>query len=320
MEHYVTLFDAGFLPQGMALHRSMQRHAGEFTLWVLCVDDEAHERLQRLQLPGIRLLKLSEVETEALRAVKPGRTRGEYCWTLTPFSFDFVFAQDPTIARVTYLDADLWLSKSPRPVFEELERSGKSVFVTPHGYAPEYDQADVTGEFCVQFLTFERERGAQVRRRWQAQCLEWCFARSEPGRFGDQKYLDAWPQAFPGDVHVSERLESFQAPWNATRFAPSECRAFHFHGLRLMRRGRVLLAGHYRIPRSTRRIVYEPYLRDLSAALALLRQSGPEPRAQLSGAEWIVRLRVAAVRLRHLWRERFQPDISALRGAGGTHG
>ena len=43
MEHYVTLFDSLFLPQGLALHASLQQHAGEHRLWVLCVDELAHD-------------------------------------------------------------------------------------------------------------------------------------------------------------------------------------------------------------------------------------------------------------------------------------
>ena len=31
MEHFVTLFDSLFLPQGLALHMSMERHAGKAT-------------------------------------------------------------------------------------------------------------------------------------------------------------------------------------------------------------------------------------------------------------------------------------------------
>jgi hypothetical protein len=312
MEHYVTLFDAGFLPQGLALHRSMQRHAGAFTLWVLCVDDAAHEQLQRLQLPDVRLLRLAEVETDALRAVKAGRSRGEYCWTLTPFCFDFVFDRDPSVARVTYLDADVWLLKPPRPLFEEFERSGKCVFITPHGYASSYDQADVTGEFCVQFVTFDRVRSAGIRRRWQDQCLEWCFARSEPGRFGDQKYLDEWPREYPLLVHVAERPETFQAPWNAERFTPSEARVFHFHGLRMAGNGRVLLAGHYRIPNSTHRAVYLPYLRDLAAGVQVVRAAGFEPRSQVPGAFWLARMRVQAVRLRLWGRQLRTPRVGRL--------
>ena len=85
MEHYVTLFDSLFLPQGLALHASMERHAAPYTLWVLCIDDAAHEVLTSLRLPNLKLLALSQLETPELLAIKPGRSRGEYCWTLTPF-------------------------------------------------------------------------------------------------------------------------------------------------------------------------------------------------------------------------------------------
>ena len=34
--------DSLFLPQGLALHMSMERHVKDYTLWILCVDDEAH--------------------------------------------------------------------------------------------------------------------------------------------------------------------------------------------------------------------------------------------------------------------------------------
>jgi hypothetical protein len=83
MEHYVTLFDALYLPQGLTLHASLQRHAGTYTLWILCVDEQTHSILTWLRLPNVRLLRAADVETEELLAVKPARTRGEYCWTLT---------------------------------------------------------------------------------------------------------------------------------------------------------------------------------------------------------------------------------------------
>jgi hypothetical protein len=312
MEHFVTLFDGAFIPQGLALYRSMRRHLDAFTLWVLCVDDLAFDALQRLQLPHVRGMRLADFETEALLAVKGVRSRGEYCWTLTPFSVDFVFSQDDSIARVTYLDADVWFAHSPRRIFEEFDAAGKSVLITPHGYAPEYDQSDATGAFCVQFVVFERTRSADLRRQWQSQCLAWCYARSEHGKFGDQKYLDSWPRDFPDQVHVGSQLQSFQAPWNASRFAPSECCLFHFHGLRLMSRDRVLLSGHYRLPYSTYRILYLPYLDDLAHGLSLLRDAGFQPCPQVAGSGLRLRLQILARRVRHRYREWIRPEFKKL--------
>lgn len=277
MEHYVTLFDSLFLPQGLALYASMERHAGPYTLWILCVDEATYEVLARLRLPNIKLLALSQLETPELLAIKQGRSRGEYCWTLTPFAPRFVFEIAPEVERVTYLDADLWFRKSPAPILREFTASGKGVLITDHAYAPEYDFTATSGQFCVQFMTFHRERGEMVRKWWEARCLEWCFAHYEDGKFGDQKYLDDWPERFPEEVHVFSQKELLLAPWNVTRFPYGQAVVYHFHGLRILAKKKVVLAPQYSLPRLVVANIYEPYLLDLKTVVM-----------QLEYAEWKV--------------------------------
>ena len=309
MENYVTLFDSLFLPQGLALYLSLERHAGPYRLWIICMDSKSHEVLTRLALPNVRLILVDDVETDALRNVKPERSKGEYCWTLTPFVPKFVFDADSSVARVTYLDADLWFRDNPAPIFQDLEHSGKKVLITDHAYAPEYDQSHKTGRYCVQFVTFTRDDGEPVRLHWEGRCIEWCFARSEPGRFGDQKYLDIWPIEFPKIVHVSNQKDSFQAPWNAKSFPPSAAVTFHFHGLRLMAADWVQLTDHYNIPRSTYDIIYRPYLEDLLTAIKKLQVIGHQSENQTSLSPLQARARAIALRLRARWNEWTRPDI-----------
>ncbi len=312
MTHYVTLFDAGFLPQGLALQRSLERHGGAHTLWILCLDGAAHSVLSSLALPNVRLLELAKVETAELNGVKPGRSRAEYCWTLTPFAPRFVFDADPSVDAVTYVDADLWFRASPQALHDELAQSGKSVLITDHAYAPEYDQSHRTGQYCVQFVTFRRDGGEIVRAWWAAKCIEWCFARAEPGRFGDQKYLDVWPTLFADRVHVASRLDAILAPWNAKRFPPSSALAYHFHGLRTMCRDRIMLTDHYDLPMSTIEVIYKPYLDELRTAFALLRGVGHEPVAQTRSGPWKVRARALALRGRQAWLRWRRPDVVRL--------
>lgn len=296
MEHYVTLFDIAFAPQGISLHKSLQRHAGEHTLWVLCMDVSVERLLDELALPDVQTVPLSEIETARLLEVKPGRSRAEYCWTLTPFTHDIVFDRDPTAERVTYIDADVWLTRGPEPVFDRFEASGAAVQITEHAYAPEHDQTATSGRYCVQFLTMNRERSTPIRRWWQDRCIEWCFARSEDGKFGDQKYLDDWPERFKGLINVANPGSWFQGPWNATRFPYSEAITYHFHSLRLVDDGFVRPASRsYVIPRPHLRHVYDPYLRDISSAANLiLAATGAEPPAQSSNHRIPLRARMAA--------------------------
>ena len=283
MEHFVTLFDLLFLPQGLALHRSMERHAGNYTLWILCMDDEVHEILSLMKLPNVQLLQLSLVETKELKRVKPERTVGEYCWTVTPFAPKFVFKADISVKRVTYLDADLWFRKSPAPIFQEFDKSGKDVLITDHAYSPEYDLSEKNGQYCVQFTTFTREDGETVRKWWEERCIEWCFDRFENGKFGDQKYLDDWPERFPEQVHVLSNQGWTLAPWNANRFPYSNGIFWHFHELRLTEKQSkplVQFTTSYSIPPITRKQIYKPYLEDLRVVIEIMKSHGVQPKIQ----------------------------------------
>jgi hypothetical protein len=305
-EHYITLFDSGFLPNGLALHTSLRRHDPDSVLWILCMDDTCFEVLGSLDLDGVRLLRLNEVETPELLAIKPSRSVGEYCWTLTPFTADMVFDRDYTVQRVTYLDADMWFLKSPAPIFADLEVSGAASLITPHAYADEYDHALEYGIYCVQFMPFIRGASDEIRSRWKAQCIDWCFAEPDSGRFGDQKYLDDWPQHFGPLVRVESQPGWTQGPWNALRFPASDAITFHFHRLRITSAGNVNV-GTYRLPADHVRDVYKPYLADLRAAVGLITEAGHAVQIQqqpLSG--FALTKDKLAFRL-HNWRSPFTP-------------
>lgn len=280
MEHYVTLFDSFFLPQGLALHQSMERYAGHYTLWIVCMDLEGFDVLKRLDLPNVQLLLAESLETPELKDVKLSRNRVEYCWTMTPFTPRFVFEAAPAVERVTYIDADMWFIKNPKPIFDEFDQSGKQVLITEHAYAPQYDLSELTGRFCVQFLTFARTGGEVVRKWWEERCIEWCFNCKQDGRFGDQKYLDYWPEIFSDKVHVLNNKELLLAPWNATRFPYSSAILFHFHSLRILSANRVNIVGSYYLPLTLIKFVYKKYLLDLKFAISLLEESGYKLKPQ----------------------------------------
>lgn len=282
MEHYVTLFDSHFLPQGLALQASIERHCRPSTLWILCVDKAAFQVLTELALPNVRLLELAKLETEELKRVKPTRTAREYCWTLTPFAPRFVFDADPTVSRVTYLDADLWFRRSPQPIFEEFGRYGKGVLITRHSYMPEYDQSKTSGIYCVQFVTFTRAGGAAVRQWWEHRCVEWCYARFEANRFGDQKYLDDWPERFRDDVHVLQDERLMAAPWNAARGADAHTVLYHFQGLRMNKKV-VLFSPEYHLPAAVVEEWYEPYIEEVCSVVRRLESVGWSVSDQLGG-------------------------------------
>lgn len=312
MEHYVTIFNKLFLPQGLALHLSMERHAGDYKLWILCVDNTTFNLLHKLNLSNVHLLQLHLLETNELLSIKPTRSIGEYCWTLTPFAPRFVFEAAPEISRVTYIDADIWFRKNPTPIFTEFETSGKQVLITDHACAPDYDHSATNGQYCVQFLTFTRDGGEKVRKWWEERCVEWCYARYEDGKFGDQKYLDDWPERFSKLVHVLNNKELTLAPWNATRFPYSNAIIWHFHLLRIEKTifGHLRLnSDHYALPKTVIKYVYHPYASDVSSAITKLEKMGFDVVPQRKINRFVMIKSLLAAVYHQLWQIKYSVSI-----------
>ena len=285
MRHYCTLFDRNYLLRGLALYRSLERHAGRFTLHVLCMDDVVHELLRRMALPDVKLVRRVDFEDPELLAVKPSRSVAEYCWTCTPSLPLYLLAQHPEIELISYLDADLYFFSSPEPIFEELGRD--SILIVEHRFSPRFVRFEVNGKYNVEWLTFRRdERGLAALRWWRERCIEWCFYRLEENRMGDQKYLDTWPQRFAG-VHVLQHPGAGVAPWNfanyrisardgALRVDEAALIFYHFHGFRLRSDGHHIPMGDmYLEDGSFPREIYEPYHMALEEALRLVRRFDP---------------------------------------------
>ena len=281
-EHFVTLFDYNYLPAGLALYDSLLTHALPFNLWVLCMDEKVEDRLRELNLEHLKLIPLRDVETDALREAKKDRTGGEYCWTMTPFSPEAVMKIDPSIKRVTYLDADLFFFDSPLILLDELSRSNADVLITEHAYAPEYKKWEASaGKYCVQFMTFNNtEAGLKVLHRWQNQCIDWCYARMEDGKFGDQMYLNDCLEYFGEVVHVLEQKDKALAPWNVSYYMEKDHENvpvfYHFHSLKIISSRKIKLFDGYRINQNFQKKIYDRYTHVICKNIIKIKQFGWE--------------------------------------------
>jgi hypothetical protein len=291
--HYCTYFDRNYLTRAMALHRSLGRHSPPFTLWALCLDDEAHAALEALQLQGVRPIHLAELEAAdpELLAVKGSRSTVEYYFTCTPSLPRFLMQQHPDVELITYLDADLLFYSSPQPVFDELGHG--SVLIVPHRFPDQLRHLERYGVYNVGLLAFRNDaRGRAILDHWREQCLDWCYDRVEDGRFADQRYLDAWPGQ-PGVV-VLQHPGGDLAPWNVMRYRldlrlePPQVDGrplvfYHFQGVEEIRPGLwdVGLDRYAVADRVLRSRLYRPYVRELRAAARAIRETGvvSPPRA-----------------------------------------
>jgi hypothetical protein len=290
--HFCTYFDRNYLTRGLVLYRSLVRHCRQpFTLWVLCFDAITYQILDRLSLPGIRLIALEQFEfgDSNLQQVKAERSLVEYFWTCTPLLLLYILRYYPEVEFITYLDADLCFYADPMPVYSEM--GDGSILIVEHRYAPEHEHfAENTGIYNVGLLAFHRDdRGLACLHWWRDRCLEWCYLRIENGKFGDQKYLDDWPQRFEGVV-VLKHLGAGLAPWNISKYnigwqdgllyvdgAPLIF--YHFHGLKNMTRNVIQpVAYGYRLSSLLIEHLYYSYAHALREAE---RDAGVTPNVEL---------------------------------------
>ena len=282
-EHYCTYFDHRYLPRGLAMWQSLKRHQPSAALHVLCLTPACQAILSGLELPDVTLIPLPSFEDvlPALTAVRGRRSLLEYYFTLTPFLPAFLFDRQPRIDRVTYLDADLFFFSDPQAVFDEL--GAASIGIIEHRFPEGLLSLGRYGRFNVGWLSFVNDASARAcLHRWQAQCIEWCQQREEPGRFADQKYLDDWPERVEG-VKVLQHKGANLAPWNLDRF-PLEERDevllvagdplifFHAHGFEPDSPGAsgTLNLERYGVSetRLLRRRIFDPYAQALASATA----------------------------------------------------
>lgn len=287
MTHFCTYFDRNYLTRAVALHQSLVRHSPEFTLWALCLDDEAYAAVSALNMDTFRPVRLSDVEQAdpALLGAKQNRSTVEYYFTLSPALPLYLLDTVTEIDSITYLDSDLLFYSNPQQIFDELGTG--SVAIVAHRYPAELRHLSIYGTYNVAWITFRNDSsGREVLGRWRRQCLDWCHDHVEDGKFADQGYLDEWP-GLPG-VRVIENVGADLAPWNFMQYH-IDFRAlpptvdgvplifYHFQGFKPVGPGLwdMYLDPYGNMDRPLRSWLYGGYLRDLRSAAALIRSRVP---------------------------------------------
>ena len=290
MRHFCTYFDSNYLPRGLALYHSLKRwHETPFTLWVLCFDPLTCEILSKMQLSNVRLMRHTDFEKDDPEILQAKRNRSavEYYWTCTPSLPLYLLKQHPEIDMITYLDADLLFFSSPQPIYEEF--SNHSIMLIEHRYSPAHENLKpVVGIYNVQMMVFRRDaNGLEALFWWWKQCIDWCYRKSENGKFGDQLYLNDWPKRF-SHTHILQNIGAGVAPWNAARYRlrkvnenlyveDSPLIFYHYHAFGFLNDWMgVADKWCYQIPKNYFSLLYHPYLSALQESISQIRKIQPD--------------------------------------------
>lgn len=267
MMNFCTLFDSYYIHKGLALYESLCECTEDFHLFIVAFDDASYNKLKEIGLEKATIISLAEFETPDLLRVKPSRNKAEYCWTCSSAVTEYCM-QKYNLDAITYLDSDLMFLSDPKVIEEEI--GDKEIGITEH-----FNSIPVTGRFCVQYMYFKnQEEGRQALKWWKDKCIEWCYARQEDGKYGDQAYVDAFPQRYESLCIIKNRGVGI-ADWNVNQYDISDDNRiiykgiaypkvfYHFHGTSInYKKGLLIMILHINeeVSDSVIKTFYEPYL------------------------------------------------------------
>ena len=301
--YFCTLFDRNYLLKGVVMLRSITRHCPGARVFVLAMDDVTAGILNQLAIPGVVTIPVAAVEDEEVLAAKSGRSIAEYCWTLGSVLLWHVVEHYPEIELVTYLDADLMFFSPVEPLFDEM--GAGSISIIEHRYTPRLAHLKAYGRFNVQWVAFRRDAdGLDCLRSWRAQCLEWCFARVEKGKLGDQTYLDAWPGKYKA-LRILDHKGAGVAPWYYPNYRVTT-RAddilvdgvplvfYHFHQFQILEGGKFdYISSVYSQDVAPPEAIYGRYCDAITSTLAEVRKIDPQFNYGLRAASSVTLRRIA---------------------------
>ncbi len=276
-EIFCTLFNYGYLIKGLSLYRSMERSIESFHLYILAMDETTNRTLNSLDLKHVTVLYYQDVMDDELKASLSGRIGPSFFWTFTPIIIEYVLTKMQE-RWCTYIDADCYFLGEPGRILDEIKEHDYSVGIVEHRYRKDesYDKwIGLNGRYNVAFNVFRNEENSlHILREWKEQCIECCTDTPTGESFGDQLYLNEWPDKYAG-VCVINHIGIDVAPWNVSNYTVrrvngsfmvsedgktyKELIMYHFHALGLISSHLVSLNLWNPKPRHESRDLYALY-------------------------------------------------------------
>ena len=278
MLNFCTLFNSNYAARGLLMYESLKKTCTDFHLYIFAFDDELYRYLKERHLSYATIISLAEFEDERLLKVKQERSARAYCWTCESLTIRYCLNRYD-IDHCTYIDADMYFYSNPQVLINEM--GDNDVLLTEHRYT-ESENVIYGGRFCVQFMTFRNtDNGRMILDWWCDRCIEWCGEDHIKGLFGDQMYLEDWPERFEG-VHILQNLGGGVAPWNMQQYRFYKDNGvikgevlengdvfdlifFHFHAIKIGYKAPILefFFGGYGVPNSVYKLLQIDYAEQL---------------------------------------------------------
>ncbi|MDF2675658.1 MAG: putative Glycosyltransferase [Clostridiales bacterium] len=199
MHYYYCIYRKDYLYKGLVLYESMKKHDGSFKFFLICMDDESLELLNKMKLIDLIPVSIRDIEVFDTRIPELKGQRGEktYIWTAKASAALYIFDKYKEVDHVIWVDGDTEFLSNPEPIYEEWK--DYSVLLTAERFVGEYEYlGHMVGFYNTGFMGFKRDEiGIKCLEYFRERLQEWKNSEEEQGNWNDQLYVDDWLVRFP---------------------------------------------------------------------------------------------------------------------------
>jgi hypothetical protein len=216
---YFTLSDRGFLPRTLAMCKSLRVYDSVSPVYYFATEPLLQVEFDAFESVGVKVLPIEGLLGEELVAhLRDSRSLLEFMWTLPSQLLSRIWEIEESCTDFTYLDADIFFYADPGIIWQEIPSN--SISIVSHNFSKRLQSIFIeSGEFNVSWVSVPNSSiGMAVANKWASDCLELCpdkpVIHNGELVYGDQKYLDYWPELYGSHLHIIEHLGAGVAPWN----------------------------------------------------------------------------------------------------------
>lgn len=281
--NYCTIMTKEYLIKGIALYDSISRFDHNYHMWICTMDKFSDSLMRKLDLPNTTVVHVSDIECKALIEAKSNRSTAEYCWTVKASFIKFIFGIERSIKSIIYVDSDTYLFSEPSQMFQQLEKN--DVLLTGHNFSNRFHHLyKQKGKYNAGIIGFRNSlKGLELLDWWEKKCIQWCYDRVIPGRFGDQKYLEVIGKRTMG-VYISKSITTNAAMWNIENSRIESIGGevyingeklifFHFSSFFILNENEfdLWMWQQPKLDEKMKVIIYMPYVRAIKNAIELIK-------------------------------------------------
>lgn len=286
--HFTSIVSQDHLFKFITMLSSLRSCYNDFKVFALCVNDVVWNILNEINLEEVVPVMLNGLKSDILIKAQNERPFQAFCWTLKPVFLHYVMQVYPDCKYFAHLDADLFFYSSPDWIF--MENHDANLLLTHHRNSRKFlHYYASSGVFNTGFVGCKNnEIARKAVSKWEEQCLLYCPIEANPISkvFGDQRYVESWPEEYEG-VHIVRNLGVNTALWNVQNYTVNvkdekvyideyPLIFYHFSGLTIISRNEFNLNWYYYIDdKNVLDNIYRPYIMALNFIMEIMNHYFP---------------------------------------------